>query len=136
MALRKLACDSFTVSFQKLLKEKLPIKTSFKLREIKNVIEEEVIKFQELKQIIIERYALKNEDGTIKERSDNGRKLTELDLTKVKEYNSEQKELGDILVDIPILRISDLYNKGEDDDSNSLTLVAGDICNLEFIMLM
>ena len=135
MKIGKIASEAFIISFNKLMKQKIPVKTAMKLREIAKLLGSEGTKYDEVKTVILERYALKNEDGTIKSRTENGRTLTEIDLKHLVDFNKEMKELSELEIDVPIIFTSELYNKNENDDDNSLCLIAEDYANLEFIKL-
>lgn len=122
MKLGKLATTKFETSFAKLLRNKIPVKVSFKLRGIAGVIKNEVEKYNETLNALIEEHALKNESGQIL--SENGG--IKLDPSQIKEYYLKVKELNNLLVEIPEISVNEL-------GWENIDLVTEDYIELEFI---
>lgn len=63
MTLGKISAPSFTKSMEELIKEKLPIKTAFKIKTLTNKFNDELKKFKDLRTHIVESHCIKDEEG-------------------------------------------------------------------------
>lgn len=132
MKLGLISSEQFAISFKRLMANKLPIPTMFKLRGLVKKINEEAIKYDEMVNELLCRYAEKDEKGNpIKATIENGKKVTKLDLTKIEEYAKERMQLDSIEVEIPTIKLSEL---GTQQDLEKLNILGEDILTLEFIV--
>lgn len=130
MRLGVLVSKPFKESFRKLMNQpKVPIKTSFKLRGLAKLVQEELTKYEEVRDQIAKEYAVIDEiTGKPVEEVVGTQMTTRLDLSKMPLFFKKIKELDSIEVKIDKFSISDL---GEEKD---LTLTPEDFFNLEFLV--
>jgi len=104
--LEQMSNPSFTRVMGALLKEKVPVKTAFRVKTLTNRFNDELKKFSELRSQILETHCNKDEDGQ-----------PILDEQKNYKFESEEaqknviKELGDLLnieVEVESIKVADL----------------------------
>ena len=119
--LRQISAPSFTKSMEELIKEKLPIKTAFKVKTLTNKFNDELKKFKDLRMVIIESYCVKGEDGNpIFDDGGNYQFSAENNKGFVKELN----ELLSIEIEFDAIKVSELGNM---ELSADMLLSLGDI---------
>ena len=67
MKISLLLSPAFNEAFSKLLKADLPIKTSFRLNKFLKAVQPDLEMFQEQRKKVFQEFAVKNEDGSVKE---------------------------------------------------------------------
>ncbi|NDC23725.1 MAG: hypothetical protein EBZ49_06295 [Proteobacteria bacterium] len=108
MKLASIVNPKFTVCFDKLLKEELPILTAYKLKKITSIVESEQKKFEELRQELVKKFSKKNKKG---EPHKNEGGFYSVDKDKMEDFLKELKTLLDVEVEVPKIKISDLGNE-------------------------
>lgn len=124
MKLGIIADPRFHKSFSKLVAAEVPIRVAFQLKSIAKAINEEVVKYEELRRALIQECGIKKEDGTLD--------IDEKGIVKFEEqggavFQKQMSELMNIEVILPSIKLSDL---GE-----STLLSLADLTNLEGIIL-
>ncbi len=123
MKLKDLNSPEFNKAFQKFMALKgVPGGQLFKMKGIANKLKDEAKKFEEIRTEVIEEVSEKDEHG----------KKVMIDQTQVKiavdkidEANKRLKDLGDVEIELPEIKFSDLGKEPE--------LTAEDLFHLEFI---
>lgn len=124
MKLGTLTNSNFQKAFQELLAQKLPIKASWKLKNVVKTLEESLKSYNDSRNELLQRLAIKKDDGSVKTAivngvesallSDENRDLffsgvKELDSIEIKVEKLNISELGDISVDpVSLLMLEDL----------------------------
>lgn len=114
ITLGKMSNPAFTKGMELLLKQKLPVKTAFRIKTLTNKFNEELKKFAELRVQILEFHCAKKEDGT-----------PDLDENRNFKFDNETvakvtKEINDLLSievefePIKIDELGDISLSGED----------------------
>lgn len=124
MKLSQITSPGFAASLNKLSKGDLPILTAYSLKTAIGVLETEQAKFESLRKELVEKYAEKNEDGTIKK---NERGEYRVAQESVGDFMKEIEELMKVEVQVPTIKLSALGTK--------LTLSADDLMNLEGLIV-
>ena len=107
----------------KLNNSTLSVKTSYKLAKNIKAIDKEIVLFNEERQKIINKYAIKNEKGENK--IENGI----VELADTENFNKEYRELLDIEVDIKIEKINiDELAKSD------LTITPGELSLIDYLI--
>ena len=125
MTLGHIARNSFQEAFKKLLKKNVPIKTAFKLKGIAKTINDELAKYNELKNALILEYAEKDEAGNPKEEVLGEERKVRLDVSRLKEFVTKLRELDSLEVEIQTIPVEEL---GENN------LLPEDLLELDFIV--
>ena len=107
----------------KLNNSTLSVKTSYKLAKNIKAIDKEIVLFNEERQKIINKYAIKNEKGENK--IENGI----VELADTESFNKEYRELLDIEVDIKLEKINiDELAKSD------LTITPGELSLIDYLI--
>ncbi|MGG7143540.1 hypothetical protein ACQPVP_08745 [Clostridium nigeriense] len=107
----------------KLNNSELAVKTSYKLSKNIKTLDKEIVLFNEEKQKLINKYAVKNEKGENK--IENGI----VEIADTENFNKECRELLDIEVDVKIEKI----NIDELAKSN-LTITPGELSLIDYLI--
>ncbi len=110
MKISHLVSPTFKSSFSKLMSTPLPIKTVFALKKLTLKLESESKLFEETKKEILEMYGEKDELGELKV-SENG--LVNLDMARSSEWQVKIKDLSELELEVPKLKLEDLGDKLE-----------------------
>jgi hypothetical protein len=126
MKLSLLVAPQFSVSYKKLIQqEKLPLRTSFKLRGIHSRIDEEISRYNEMRTEILKKYCVKDEKGEPKKEIVDGNEIINIAPEMRVEYQQKIVELGNIEVELPTISCEDL--------GSAVNLTAEDLIFLAFI---
>lgn len=128
MKLGILANQHFQTSFSRLLKEKLPVKTAFKLRGFAKIVAEQTAKYEELRDQYLREYGEKDENGNLKTHAVGKQEAIVLQKDRANEYNSKMIELNMLDIEFPEIKLSELG------DESALTLLPEDFVMLDFIV--
>ena len=108
MKLARLIDDRFHTALAKLSDELLPLRTTFKLKGIAKVVREEFTKYEEVRKSALQKYGVKNEDGSLKTDDKNN---VQFDEDGIKAFITEINELAALEVEVPTLKVSELGDK-------------------------
>lgn len=108
MKLAKLNDDRFHIAFTKLAAQIVPLKTAFKLKGVAARIQEEVRKFEEVRQLALKQYGSKDENGELIV-DENGN--VKFEKENLEAFARELNELGSTEVDIGTLSLEELGDK-------------------------
>ena len=107
----------------KLNNSELAVKTSYKLSKNIKTLDKEIVLFNEEKQKLINKYAVKNEKGENKIENGN------FEIADRENFNKEYRELLDIEVDVKIEKINiDELAK------NDLTITPGELSLIDYLI--
>jgi hypothetical protein len=107
MKLARLLDDRLHNSLKYLRTQKVPIKTAFLIKGIQKRIEEELIKYEEIRKELILRYAEKDEEGNLILVDDNAT----LEGDNRDNFLEELNDLIDVEIDVGSFAIEDLGDK-------------------------
>lgn len=105
MKLSQLTDKNFQVAVKSLMSKPLPIKTAYKLKGVVNTVNDELAKYESLRKELIDRLSNKKEDGSIE--TDNSGNVLFSNENRM-EYFKELRELLDMDVEVPTIKLSDL----------------------------
>lgn len=107
----------------KLNNSELAVKTSYKLSKNIKTLDKEIVLFNEEKQKLINKYAVKNEKGENKIENGN------FEIADRENFNKEYRELLDIEVDVKIEKINiDELAKSD------LTITPGELSLIDYLI--
>jgi hypothetical protein len=129
--LEKIVNMSFQKSLNKLTGLHLPIRTSYKLRQVVSKVRDETKIFEEMRSEKARFYADKDANGNAiceEKRDERGMLYTQFSITDANKelFNRDMRELLDMEIDIPYVLLDELG------DMTSITV--DDLLQLEFIV--
>ena len=123
MKLSKLTDPQFQVALRKLASQELPLKGAFAIKGIVKKANEELVKYDEVRNEALQRLGTKNEDGSLSKNESGSVDLSEENMQLF------VKELGEMLsmeIHIGSLKASDLGDK--------INLSANDLMALDVLI--
>ena len=110
MKLQQIMSEQFTASFKKLLGQSLPVTTAYRLKATTALIDSEQTKFEEVRRTLVDKYAEKNEDGSIKKDEKGGYRVAE---ASINDYVKELNELLAVEIEVKPVKLAALGDKAE-----------------------
>jgi len=105
MKLGTIIDSRFHEALNKLSQQSLPLRTVFKLKGIIKSVQSEYAKYEEVRQSALQKYGLKNEDGSLKM---NDSKNVQFDEEGLKAFAAELNDLTSLDVELPSVKLSEL----------------------------
>ena len=117
MIVARLVEPAFHAAFAKIASPEasLPVQTAFKLKKAAQKIEEAVKHFNEQRQAIVTKFAVRREDGEIDTKKDeaSGQEIVQLDLATKEEWEKAFADLHSFEVELPQIPVALLGEKVE-----------------------
>ena len=107
MKLGTIIDSRFHEALNKLSQQPLPLKTAFKLKGISKAVRDEYAKYEEVRQLALQKHGLKNDDGSLQLDDTNNVKFS---AEGMKEFVAELGELTAMDVSLPSVKVSELGN--------------------------
>ena len=108
MKLARVTDPKFQETLKKLLKEPLPLKTSFKLKGIAKRAQEELDKYEEVRKAAVSKYGAKDDKGELLVQEDGNVRLDGDDLQG---FIKEITDLVNLEIDLGTLSIDELGDR-------------------------
>lgn len=105
MTLGKISSTHFTKGMELLLKQKLPVKTAFKIKTLTHRFNDELKKFSELRTSILDQYCSRDEEG--KPLVDSQKNLS-FEGDAIEKVTKEMSDLINIEIEFESLKIEEL----------------------------
>ena len=120
MRVSAFSLPAFQTALSSIAGQALPVKTSFKIKKMFKVIEDEMKNLEEVKKSLVQRFGERLESGELKE-DENG--MIRLDLARKSEWESQVIEMETIQSEVLPLSIDELGEKVEISPSHLIFLV-------------
>ena len=124
MKLGQLNDVRFHAALSKLIEQPLPLRAAFKLKGISAKVQDELRKFDEVRQAALKQYGNKDENGELLTNEDNTVKFEKENLEL---FAKELNELSLTEVDVGTISVSELGDK--------LTVTADDLMALDGVVI-
>lgn len=110
MKLARLTDARFHTALRKLSARPLPLRVAFKLKGITAQVDTELKKFEECRQVALEKYGKRDEEGKVVTREDG---TVEFEPDQLKAFAAELNDLGQEEVSLGAVKLEELGDKLE-----------------------
>lgn len=124
MKLVRLNDSRFRIAFTKLMAQPVSLKVAFKLKGIAKRIEEESVKFEEVRKEALMRYGAKDDKGEIILNDDG---TVKLEPEQLKAFADELNQLGETEIEVGTISLAEL--------GSDITLSTEDAIALDGVLL-
>lgn len=108
MKIARLVDPRLHTALNKLVAGDLPLRTAFKLKGIKKIVNEEYSKYEEVRNSALEKYGKKNAEGHL---DLNDKKEVQFEGTAMQDFAKELAELVNLEIELPTINLAELGDK-------------------------
>lgn len=108
MKLARLTDSRFHVAIQKLSQQQMPLRVAFKLRGIQMKLDQELAKYEEIRQAALHKFGKRDAEGELVTKPDGS---VDFEPEQLKAFAAELNDLGHTEIEVGTVQIDELGDK-------------------------